>query len=180
MKKIKLTQGKYALVSDEDYEFLSQWNWCAFKGCTTFYACRHPSKINRKQTTIYMHQVIAERMSIKSPDHIDTDGLNNLRSNLRQATQSQQHANQNLQKNNKSGYKGVSWHKRCKKWKVYINANKNYIFLGYFIDIKEAARAYNKAAIKYYGTFARINDVEHKGKTLSAALLTPEELLKYI
>ena len=143
MKRIKLTQGKFALVSDEDYEYLNQWKWFAHKGYTTFYAIRHSLTINKKRTLIYMHRVIAERMGIKNPDHIDRNGLNNQRNNLREATKSQQRANQNLRSNNTSGYKGVCWHKKAKKWVAQIRVNKKYIYLGLFTNIKDAARAYN-------------------------------------
>lgn len=159
MKRIKLTHSKFALVNNEDYKYLNQWKWRALKGYTTFYAARHGGIVNGKHTTIYMHRMIAERIGIKNPDHIDTDGLNNQRSNLREATRGQQQANRNRFKNNTSGYKGVSWHKKTQKWMVRISINKKHIFLGYFDDIKGAARAYNEAALKYFGEFAVLNEV---------------------
>ena len=159
MKKIKLTQNKFALVSNEDYEYLNQWKWCAHRDRKTFYAVRTVSKGDRKYKTICMHQVIAERMGIKNPDHADTNGLNNQRSNLRAATRSQQGANRNKGKNNTSGYKGVSWHKRDKKWVSRIKISGKLIHLGNFDDIKDAAKAYNEAAIKYFGEFAVLNKV---------------------
>lgn len=124
MKKIKLTQDKYALVSDEDYEFISQWKWCAHKNGKTFYALRVIQK-NRKQTLIYMHRVIAERMGVKNPDHADKNGLNNKRNNLREATKGQQSANRNLQSNNTSGYKGVYWDKRYKNGVLELELIEN-------------------------------------------------------
>jgi hypothetical protein len=159
MKRIKLTQSKFALVDDEDYEYLNQWNWYAQKDDKTCYAKRSYSIGNGKQKTIYMHRVIAERMGIHNPDHIDIDGLNNQRNNLREATDNQNKANRTLFKNNTSGYKGVSWNKYNKKWVAYIRVNKKRIHLGYFNDIKDAARAYNEAAIKYFGEFAVLNKV---------------------
>lgn len=159
MKKIKLTQGKFALVSDEDYEFLSQWRWYAHKGHKTYYARRNSSRVNGKQITIHMHRVIAERMEIKSPDHTDQNGLNNQRNNLREATISQQAINRNLQSINTSGYRGVCWNKHAKKWIARICTNKIGIHLGYFDNIKDAARAYNEAAIKYFGEFAVLNKI---------------------
>ena len=159
MKRIKLTQGKFALVSDEDYEYLNQWKWFAHKGYTTFYAIRHSLTINKKRTLIYMHRVIAERMGIKNPDHIDRNGLNNQRNNLRDSTRSQNNANRGLNKNNTSGYKGVCWNKQKQKWHARIRVNYKYVQLGLFDNIKDAARAYNKAALKYFGEFAWLNPI---------------------
>jgi len=160
MKKIKLTQGKWTLVSDEDYEYLSQWKWCVLKQHSNiFYAIRNSPMINKKRTLIRMHKVIAERMNIKHPDHVDTNGLNNQRNNLREATKSQQMMNQNLRINNKSGYKGVYWYKNSGKWRAQISLNYKHIYLRSFENIKDAAKAYNKAAIKYFGEFAVLNKV---------------------
>jgi hypothetical protein len=161
MKKIKLTQGKWALVSDEDYEYLNQWKWYAGKcNSNIFYAARGSSRINGKRKTVRMHRVIAERIGIKNPDHRDRDGLNNQRNNLREATLTQQKANRrNNFKNNTSEYKGVYWDKKAKKWRAYICINKKCIYLGLFINIKDAARVYNMAAIKHFGEFAVLNKI---------------------
>ena len=161
MKKIPLTQGKFALVSDKDYEYLNQWKWQTLKCHSSIcYAVRtFFLKIERKHKTIYMHRVIAERMNIKNPDHKDTDGLNNQRSNLREATYSQQSMNRNLRSDNKSVYKGVYWRKDTKKWRACITVYTKRINLGCFDAIKDAAKAYNKAAIKYFGEFAVLNKV---------------------
>jgi len=160
MKRIKLTQGKYALINDEDYEYLNQWKWHTVKNKRTYYAHRHASiKNNKKPRLIKMHQEVAERMGIKNPDHADRDGLNNQRNNLREATRSQQQANHSLQKNSTSGYKGVYWCKNVKKWRAQIVINERNIHLGLFTDIKDAAKVYNEAAIKYFGEFAVLNKV---------------------
>lgn len=90
-------------------------------------------------------------------DHKDLDKLNNLEINLRICTPSQNQANRGKQKNNTSGYVGVNWCKNAKKWEARIWSNNKKIHLGYFDDPKEAAKAYNAAAIKHHGEFAVLN-----------------------
>lgn len=107
-----------------------------------------------------MHRVILERMGFKDfaqSDHINQDKLDNRRYNLRPATFSQNGCNQGVQKNNTSGYKGVFWNQG--KWMTQIKVDGKVIYLGYYDDPKEAARAYNKAALKYHGEFAVLNEV---------------------
>lgn len=92
-------------------------------------------------------------------DHIDGDPLNNRKSNLRFCTNAENTKNQRKKKNNTSGFKGVSWDKEKKKWAAQITVNQKKIWLGTFEDKVEAAKAYNKAAIKYHGEFAYLNKV---------------------
>ena len=155
--KIPLTQGKYAIVGPRDYAHLMQWKWYYSKNRKTGYARRNSSGPNRR--AIRMHRVILERMGYKDfakSDHVNGKGLDNRRCNLRPATNPQNGWNQGVQSNNTSGYKGVYWYKPTKKWRAQIKVNKKKIYLGYFDDIEDAVNAYNKAAIKYHGEFARI------------------------
>lgn len=150
MKKIPLTQGQFALVDDEDYEFLNQWKWYVYKNGSTFYAKRN-IKCNGKWTTIYMHQILAELMNFKeNVDHINRNGLDNQRSNLRPATNKENCENRGMFKHNTSGYKGVSWHKQHSKWMAYIKHNSKHIHLGYFDKIEDAVKARKTAEKKYF------------------------------
>ena len=88
-------------------------------------------------------------------DHIDMNRSNNRWINLRKATKSQNYANQKKYFNNTSGHKGVFWHKKNKKWLACLRYNKKLIYLGCYDNIDDAAKAYENAAFKYFGEFAR-------------------------
>jgi len=155
MKLISLTQGLFAQVDDEDYESLNQYKWCALKDNHTFYAVRALPRKNGKQKMNKMH---IEIMGFKGIDHIDHNGLNNQKSNLRKANQSQQVSNTRKTRGT-SFYKGVCWHKQGKKWKSSIGYANKSIFLGLFNNEIDAAKAYNKKAIELFGDFANLNEI---------------------
>ena len=158
--QVKLGNGGLcALVDDEDYTLVSQYNWCAFRPSQSqvTYAVRWISSrggLPRRRQS--MHQLI---MGMRGIDHEDHDGLNNQRSNLRPANQSQN--NQNARKQARpcsSRFKGVSWHKRMGKWRAYIKLpDGRRASLGYYRDEIEAARAYDAAALEHFGRFACVN-----------------------
>lgn len=162
MKKIKLTQGQEAIVDDEDFDSLNQFNWHASnKGKGTFYALRNQLKSehgDNKRTILQMHRVILKLTDSNIfIDHININSLDNRKENLRIVTKSQNSRNVNKRKTNTSGYKGVTWYELLKKWKAQINFNKKCVHLGYFDNIIEAANEYDKAAIRYFGEYAKIN-----------------------
>lgn len=161
MKQIPLTQGKFALVDDEDFEWLSQWKWCAQKAGENIYAVRDGKFKDGFHQTIRMHRAI---LDLTDPsifcDHVDGNGLNNQRDNLRRCCHAENSRNINLSKRNKSGFKGVSWYKSTSKWVAMVRVNGKGVHLGYFSDIADAARAYNEAALKHHGNFANLNIVE--------------------
>ena len=153
MKEIQLTQEKVALVDDEDFEALNQFNWWARKSLNTFYAVGW-IKVDGRGATQTMHNII---MNGKGIDHRDGNGLNNQKSNLRFCTQSENSMNQRKQENTSSVFKGVTFHKNIKKWMAQIQINGKRICLGYFDSEVEAAKAYNAKAVELFLEFANLN-----------------------
>jgi len=158
-KEIKLTQGKVAIVDDEKFEFLNQWKWYAIFIKVRWYATRtSATKEGRKQ--LYMHRIIMNPPPNLETDHIDHDGLNNRKTNLRLVTRSQNNQNRMKRKNKSSQYKGVRWYPNTEKWKAEIQINGHQIHLGYFITEHEAALVYNEKAKELFGVFANLNFME--------------------
>lgn len=155
MKYIELTQGKYAIVNDEDYEFLNKFSWCYAAG----YA---KTDAGWGYGRIYMHQMIMKPQRGDDTDHINHNKLDNRRENLRICTRSQNKQNQPKRADNTSGYKGVSWDKKYGKYKAYIKADGVLKHLGMYYKTEDAARAYNRAAKIYFGDFACLNDIPEK------------------
>ena len=158
-RTIPLTQGKVAIVDAADYERLVQWKWHAMKNRRNWYVVRKERLADGKKRNIYMHREVL-RLNYgdgEKSDHINGDGLDNRRANLRQATHAQNQRNSRKQLNNTSGYMGVSWHKQSKRWEARIVVDGKRIHLGLFDDPVDGARAYDDAVIKYHGEFATKN-----------------------
>ena len=164
MKEIELTKNAMALVDDEDFEFLSKFQWvCNIQG-RSCYALRIANYSDDKRHTLAMHRLIMklQRGDARYIDHIDGNGLNNQKENLRVVTKAQNGWNQGVRKSNSSGYKGVSWHKGMGKWQAKIRCKGEIHYLGFFEIKKEAATAYNNGAIKYHGEHARLNELKEE------------------
>jgi len=159
MKQIPLTQGKFALVDDEDFEYLNQFKWYAIKCDKTYYVCRKVyDKETKKGKNLLMHRFVLGLTDPKiQGDHIDWNGLNNQRYNLRICSCAQNQRNKKARKGGSSKYIGVHWHKGGNKWQSRIKMDGNHISLGLFTDEIEAAKAYDKAAKFYHGEFASLN-----------------------
>lgn len=157
-REIILTRGQVALVDDGDYDSLIQNKWCADwnKGTRTFYAIRK-TILNGKKVTVRMHREILGLAHgyKRDGEHINGDTLDNRRDNLRIATRSQNARNRGKQSNNKSGYKGVHFHKASGKWIAEIGLNGKHIYLGLYSTPQLAHEAYCKAAEQLHGEYAR-------------------------
>lgn len=154
MKKIPLTQGQFAIVDDEDFEELAKFKWCVHKSGNRLYAKRNA--LTKNGAVILMHRFLLNATDSKFiVDHIDGNGLNNLRSNIRACSNSQNLCNRGANKNNSTGMKGV--YALGKRWTSKIKTNMKSIHLGVFDTKEDAALAYDMAAKKYHGEFAKTN-----------------------
>lgn len=156
MIEVPLTQGKIALIDDIDGDLLDfKWRVKIFN--RNSYAIRDAGK-----KVIFMHRIILQRILEREldirefTDHVDCDGLNNTRSNLRIADRNQNTWNTRKRITNISGFKGVSWNNKRKKWTAQISVFSKDKHIGYFDDPEEAYEAYCNAAIEYFGEFARL------------------------
>jgi len=151
-RPIPLTRGKFALVDAEDYYQLAQFKWHTETGTKTFYAVR-----NHAGKQVKMHRAIMAAPSHLLVDHINHNGLDNRKANLRLCTRAQNNCNVVSRKGSASKYKGVNWYKVGKKWTASVRSNKKFYHLGYFTDETAAARAYDKRASQLHGRFACLN-----------------------
>lgn len=158
MKRIELTQGKIALVDDEDFDYLSSFRWHAIQckhSPDLWYAVHQESKPKRRR--ISMHSLLMPHRDGHVVDHVSGDGLDNRRSNLRYATPKENMQNQKRHSDSKSPYKGIWRAPRCDRWGVQIYHNKKRHYLGLFKDPVDAARVYDFVARQVFGPFARLN-----------------------
>ena len=158
MEKIKLTQGEYAIVDWDDFRKLSKHKWHAHKRHNLWYALR-TINVNSKQKTIRMHRLVLKAKEGDYVDHINGNGLDNRKNNLRLCNHKQNAANSRISKNNTSGYKGVCWDKSRSKWIATIRVNYRKLNLGRYDNILDAAAAYDRYAIMWFGEFAKTNGV---------------------
>ena len=150
--RIPLTQGKTALIDVCDLDIVKDYNWYAAKSRNVYYAQRMERRVGRK--AIKLHRALLSPPEGYVVDHINGDGLDNRRCNLRIATQQENHQNQITPKHNTSGVKGVSWHSRDLVWYANIRVSGRLIYIGKFRDFEAACAARLEAERRYFGEFA--------------------------
>lgn len=166
-KEIQLTQGYVTIVDDKWFDFLNQFNWSISRPksnsnrlCAKRHRLKNENWCSSAKVFMHRHIMFLEGYNIqnKQIDHKNGDALDNRLNNLRIATHTENARNRRISKTNTSGYKGVCWDERRKKWRVYIRIDNNKrSFLGNFTDILSAVKAYDAAAIIYHKEFANTN-----------------------
>jgi len=153
---VTLTRGYEAIIDASDVPLVEGFNWsvCSRKDRHTVYAVRH-ERSDPKIRKIRMHRAIMGDPDGFQIDHIDSDGLNNRRSNLRLATHAENARNGRIRKDNTSGFKGVGWNAPNKKWRAEIKVDNKKYYLGCYETIDMAYAAYVAASEKMHGEFAR-------------------------
>ena len=173
MRKIALTKGYVALVDDIDFDRINQHKWqavvedrvknvpvTAYAQRTEWYGTDAGGK--RLRRTVRMARVILDAQPGEQVDHIErpahgAEVVDNRRSNLRLATHAQNMHNQRIRKGGSRVYKGVCWHRKERCWRAHITVNGRQTHVGRYHDEVEAAKAYDRAALKHFGAFAQLN-----------------------
>ncbi|QDX93603.1 hypothetical protein EEL30_15635 [Brevibacillus laterosporus] len=165
-REIPLTKGEVAIVDDLDYELLSRYKWHYVSSGYAGRSIHHRDTIAR--SFVLMHRKIVGAPVGKVVDHINGNKLDNRRSNLRIVDQTKNQANrQQLNRNNKSGFRGVSWSKAAGKWESSVMFLGKKIYLGIYESPVDAAVAYNTKASELFGDCAQLNDIPKEDDALS-------------
>lgn len=156
--EILLADGQKVMIDDEDYRIVCGYAWHAVRDKNTYYA-RTTIRLDRKPKALSMHRLI---MGLnfgdkRQVDHVNGNGLDNTRKNLRVVTSRQNNMNRRVRRNTTSNYKGVSWDQRTKKWRVTITINQRSRDIGFFSDEVLAAKTYDRKARELFGEYACLN-----------------------
>ena len=144
MKKIRLTNGSYAIVDNEDYELLSKYKWASQNGYAARSTLVHENRSDNLRRML-MHREIMGARKGQEIDHINRNPLDNRKSNLRFCTRSINNHNMGAKKNSRSGVKGVYFQKGVNKWHVQIMVERSRYYLGLFENLTAAKEAYTQA-----------------------------------
>lgn len=156
MANLTLQDGSEVYFDDEDLALVTNYNWYAHTDASgKKYAYANQYQGNYKNAIVKMHRLIMD--TDEGLDHKNRNGLDNRRENLRIASKSQNGCNRGPQRNNTSGFKGVTFHKKSGKWMARITIEGKTHYLGLFLSKEGAAIAYDDAAKRYHGEFAWIN-----------------------
>lgn len=160
MKQIELTQGFAALVDDCDYDRVTQFRWHVQKRGKRLYAARNVLRLDGRRGLQYLHRFLMQE-ALHDIDHVNGNGLDNQRANLRSATRTENSRGFCRKKENTtSKYRGVSWDSRIRKWIGRIRLSPTHAPIVARSDSEEeAARAYDAAASEHFGEFAQLNFV---------------------
>jgi hypothetical protein len=160
-RRIPLGENRFTLVDPRDFYWLNKYHWTIDGNGENIYATRNIMTANGKRTIMRMHREIMNAPAGTLVDHKNNKGFDNRRANLRLATHAQNmHNRGKFHLNTTSQFVGVHLDKRAYNWKVQIRHQGKTIFLGRYDSEIEAARAYDRAARKYHGEFARLNFAE--------------------
>ena len=160
---ISLTKGRFAIIDSADSPKVSGMSWQVTTNGGSNEYIKTTLRVEGKNVNRYLHRVITDAPRGMDVDHIDGNGFNNMRENLRLCTRGQNLANRNLDKvRGGMGYLGVTWFKPRGKWKAAVGHNYKEHFVGYFDDPQEAAIARDRMAIALHGEFASLNFPTHK------------------
>lgn len=143
-----MLRNDFALVDDEDFEYLNQWKWKKSNG----YAVR-TTRNGKRWRTIKIHRLVISALPNTIVDHINRNRLDNRRSNLRIVTASESVINTSMRSDNTSGCRGVSWNKEKNKWEARIGKNNSTLRLGYFFELNQAIKVRKEAEKKYFGEY---------------------------
>ena len=148
MKLIPLTQGKYAMIDDADFDLVNRYKWYFNCGYVLTY---------QKGKRIRLHRLILNAPNDKQVDHINKDKLDNRRANLRLCTMQENNRNVGLRKDSASGFKGVCIEKSTGHWRPYVYVNGRPLYFGQFKSKHHAALAHDLWAVDLHGEFASTN-----------------------
>ncbi|MGD0078071.1 MAG: HNH endonuclease [Sedimentisphaerales bacterium] len=156
-RRIYLGEGEYTIVDQNDYYKYGGIRWSLGGDKKKYYAVAGIKDVNGELIIQRLHRLIANAPKGILVDHHNGKSLDNRSENLRLATRAQNNCNKSKQKNASSKYMGAHFHKLHKKWIAQLSHNNKHIFLGYFDNEIDAAKAYDAAAKKYHRIFARLN-----------------------